>query len=204
MKISVLERILIAERLRKEATPIANKRPMDKSRGPWVVSNTKGRLLQTFLRTDPLQSEPFVLQGFFECPIDEENPVVAGLFETVGTLSKSLGWDNRCVNLSDAVRKMTSFQLEARYLLLPYSDLPRICGAELSEDEVDRLTLSRGYVAESEGILILVTDALAEGQAILSTSPGLVGHYMRSREFLSIMLCQADRSLILIGHDSVA
>ena len=206
MKISVLERMLVAERMRQKASfapPVANRRAASHDEGPWVVTNTKGDVVLTRLQHDPKFEEDFVLQGFFDCPIDEESPLVSRLYDTLWASSKKHGWDNRCKSLKDSAAKMASLGYDPKWLLIPHSEVEEVCGGELTPEDVEKLTLVKGYVAEVDSVKVLVTDALPEGAAILGTLPSLVGHYMRSYDYLSILLAGVNRTIVLVGHDTV-
>ena len=204
MKISVLERILVAERMRHKASfapPIANRRASTMEEGPWFVTNTKGAVVLTHLQKDA--GEEFVLQAFVDCPIDEEDPVVSRLYATMWATSKRLGWNNRCSSLSGSVQRMLGLGYDAKFLIVPYADLKGVCGSDLSEEEAERLTLVNGCVAEVQEVKILISNGLPEGAAILTATPSLTGHYLRSYDHLSIMVNRANRAILLVGPDAV-
>lgn len=202
MKVSVLERMLVVERHRRRmgdlgvfAPPIATRFASTPDDGPWVTSLSTGRFSLT-----RLDREGSVGQAFTECSPDEEDPWLGELYRTLWTLSSKFGWSNRCGSIAEAVRCLTSFGFEPKTLAIPYSTLKDVVGEELSEEEADRVTMSKGCVAEIDGVRVLsARTALPAGSALLATAAPLVGQYTRVHERVAATLFRADRAWVLVG-----
>jgi len=202
MKLSVLERLLQAERHRQRASlapPILDERLADPTEGPWLVTNTKGSLVQT-----KINEKGYVWQVFTNLPIEEEDALVASAYRSLVNISRRNGWKNRCATLEGAASKLTKLGFEPKTLVVPYSLLAEVCGKDLSEEEAEHLTLAKGYVTEVNGIRVIsARQALPTGAAILAALPDLVGRYTRIYDHLALTFHRADRALILVGADAV-
>jgi len=100
---------------------------------------------------------------------------------------------------------MVSFGLEPKALTVPFSTLKEIVGEELTEEEADRLTLSKGCVTEVNGIQVLsARQALRKGEALVTTARAMVGHYTRVHTYVGVTILRADKSVVLVGEDAVA
>lgn len=200
MKISILERLLQADRFRPKVStktgsilpPVVTKRVALSGEAPFVVSRAKGG----FTPTRP-NVEGEVQQAFSYCPVEEEDLVFRNLYDTLWQLGKAYGWSNRYVSL-DAALAGASFPPKS--LVVPFSTINEIVGGELTEEEAERITLAKGFVTEVSGLKVLsARGALPPGTAVLASAPEVVGSYMRSADHLSVMILRADRSLVLVG-----
>jgi hypothetical protein len=204
MKLSVLERLLVAERPRRRASfsePIVDERSAELFEQPWVVTNTKGDFVRTHRTPRSDGASGFTRQGYVECPLEDEDSLLARFFESMALLCDTWGWENRCETLAEAEPLLVRLGFEPRNLVVPFSLLAEICGRELSEEEADRLTLAKGCVAEVDGVRVIsARSALPDGTAILSTTPSLVGSYTRVADHLAITVHRADRAMILVGN----
>lgn len=93
-------------------------------------------------------------------------------------------------------------QLQPRSVVVPYCLLERVCGEAMSRADADLLMSAQGYIADKDGRQILVGD-LQEGQAIVATTPALLGTYTRIDDWLGIILMQVDRALFLVDERGV-
>lgn len=205
MKVSVLERLLHAERHRRKmresdgslVPPVATSFACEPEQGPWLTTISRGKFAPTHR-----DSHGFVAQAFTECPLEEEGRLLRELYGTLLTLRKVFRWTNVCKTIVEARRRMTLAGYEAKYLVVPFADLGDVVGSSLTLDEAEMLTLTQGCVADVGGVKILTTgDELPKGSAILSTLPSIVGVYNRVYDHVGITLFQADRSLVLVSNE---
>lgn len=200
MKLSILERLLVADRFRPKvstktggfAPPVSFKRLALTDEAPFVVSMARGG----FTLTRP-NIEGDVQQAFSYCPVEDEDVVLRNLYNTLWQLGKAHGWRNRYASLDTAIASVT---FSPKALVLPFSTIHGIVGGELTEEEAERLTLAKGFVTEVSGLKVLsARGALPPGTAVLAPAPEVVGSYLRSADHLSVMVMRADRSLVLVG-----
>lgn len=200
MKLSILERLLQADRFRPKVStrtgsilpPVVVKRVALSDEAPFVVSRAKGG----FTLTRP-NVEGEVAQAFSYCPVEEEDVVFRSLYDTLWQLGKTHEWRNRFASLDAAIAGAV---FPPKALVLPFSTLHTVVGGELTEEEAERITLAKGFVAEVSGLKVLsARGALPPGTAVLASAPEVVGSYMRSTDHLSVMILRADRSLVLVG-----
>jgi hypothetical protein len=200
MKISILERLLQADRFRPKVStktgnilpPVVTKRVALAGEAPFVVSRAKGG----FTLTRP-NVEDEVSQAFSYCPVGEEDLVFRNLYDTLWQLGKAQGWDNRYASLEAAI---AGASFPPKSLVVPFSTLREIVEGALTEEEAERITLAKGFVTEVSGLRVLsARGALPPGTAVLASAPEVVGSYMRSADHLSVMILRADRSLVLVG-----
>lgn len=205
MRLSVLERILTVERHRPKlqsevlefVPPVAMQYPTDALEAPWVTTLSTGRL--TLTRSN---SAGYVGQAFYMCPIEDEDDFLTAFFTDLWQISSKANWPNRCSSIEDAFRKLLAFGHEGRSLVVPYSSLTEAVGKDLSEEEAEQVSLSKGCVAEVQGVKVIsARTALPKGSAILTTSRALTGYYTRIRDYVGVTILHADRSLMLVRND---
>lgn len=206
MKASVLERLFSADRHRRKmgdqvgdfVPPVATSFPSEPDQAPWLTSLSTGKFGLTQAK------DGFVGQSFSECPLTHEGGVLLEMYSTMRTLQRLFQWRNLCGTLAEAQARMKSFGLEPKTLIVPFSMLSEVAGSNLTEEEAEMLLLTKGCVAEVEGVKIISAgSALPKGTAILGTTPSLTGVYTRIYDHLAITVLQADRTLVLVG-DAVA
>ncbi len=204
MKISILERLLHAERHRPKldnsgsfVTPKAMSFATDPQQGPWVTSLSKGQFAPTHQ-----DKNGFVAQAFTECPLEEEGRLLRELYGTLTTLRGVFRWTNVCRTIVEAKQRMVSAGYETKNLVVPFADLAEIVGSSLTLEEAEMLMLTQGCVADVGGVKILtVGNELPKGSAILSTLPAIVGVYNRVYDHVGVTIFQADRSLVLVSDE---
>lgn len=203
MKMPVLDRLLRPERVGRKATlggdfavSVITERPAEHETGPWVVSNMRGSFVATKRsKTDMVRS------AFTECPVEDEEVLLAQFFSDMCAISQSSGWANVCPTIEEATQKLSSLGYEPRTLIVPFSSLKEVCGKDLTEDEAAKLILVNGCISEVDGIRILPTHGLPDDAAILGTIPALTGVYVRTDDRVSILVERADRSIVLINNE---
>jgi len=175
--------------------PVMIKFPSEVDQGPWITSNTKGRLVLTRRDQDGL-----IGQAFTECPLEQEDAILLELFQTIVSFRNNFKWGNVCPTIEEASNRMVQFGLEPRTLIVPFCTLNEIVGLDLSPEEAEMLTLTKGCVAEVEGVRVLsAREALPAGHAILGTLPALVGMYTRIYDHLALTFTQANKAIILVS-----
>lgn len=205
MKLSVLERLMSVNHHRRKmydvgmfSSAIAIRFPSGPEEGPWITSMTSGKY--TLTRPD---REGCVGQALHECMADEEDGFLGELYRSVWQTSAQQGWNNRCSSIGAALQRMTSYGLEPRNLVVPFGLLKEVVGTELSEEEADKLSLTKGCVAEVNGVQVIsARQALPGKGAILATARPLVGHYTRVYDRVGVTILQANRTLVLVGEDA--
>lgn len=200
MRVSVLERLLVPERLPRRASvdgdfpaPVVHDRFVELSDGPFVVTNKSGGFVQTRRRPDGT-----VWSMFFETPLGKESPLLRTLYGALWRASASNEWKNRCSSLGEATALMRSFGQEPRCLTVPVSLLKEVCGTEFTETDAEKLMLGQGYITKVGELYVLAGD-LVDGQALLTAAPKVLGVYTRADQHLSLMLFRVDRAVVLVG-----
>jgi hypothetical protein len=205
MKISILERLLHAERHRRKlqegdssfVPPVATSFSCDPGQGPWVTSLSQGKFAATHQ-----DKQGFVAQAFTDCPLEEEGRLLRELYGTLITLRGVFRWTNVCKTIVEAKHRMALSGFEAKCLVVPFADLEGVVGSGLTLGEAEMLMLTQGCVADVGGVKILTAgDELPKGSAILSTVPSIVGVYNRVYDHVGITIFQADRSLVLVSNE---
>ena len=205
MKISILERLLHAERHRRKVhggdssfvPPVATSFASQPEQGPWLTTLSKGNFVPTHR-----DKHGFVAQAFTDCPLEEEGRLLRDLYGILITLRGVFRWTNVCKSLVEAKLRMTTAGFEPKYLVVPFTDLGSVVGSSLTADEAEMLMLTQGCVADVGGVKILTSgDELPKGSAILSTLPSIVGVYNRVYDHVGITIFQADRSLVLVSDE---
>jgi hypothetical protein len=197
----ILERLLVTERLRRRSTqsggfavPGLQERPGDPKEGPFVATNMRGGILLT-----RPSREGCVRYGFSDVPLEQEDQFFLKLLDMLWLLSENQGWTNRCDSIPQAYNRMGQSGYSPRALVIPYPLLQEASGSMLSPSEAANMMKLHGYVAQSQGMDILVADIPA-GHALLVTSPPLVGFYTRMDNHLGILLQRANQTLMMVRH----
>lgn len=203
MKVSILERTLLVERHRRKmgnelgtfVPPVAAKFPSSEEEGPWVTTLSTGRFIPT--RRD---KNGDVAHALFECPPEDEDTVLTNLYQALRGLAVKHGWPTLCASVGEALSRMASFGLEPKTLVVPYSSLKSIAGTELTEEEADKVSLSKGCVVEVDGVKVLsARKALPDGTALVMASNVFVGRYTRIYDHVGITILRANTSVLIAG-----
>lgn len=202
MKISILERVLTPQLLRPRMAKLGEFAPPLISRVgsslleiPWVSSNSKGLPVQTSLK-----DKKYIAQVFFNCSIEEEEQYLQRFYDNLWQLFEKNGWGNRVKDLPSALEGMSRSLMRPEYLVMPYKDLK--LEGEMTSEEVDIVTLSKGYFVEIDGIKVIsAREGLRQGCWMVFANRAYTGHYLRSLDFLAWTLKCADRSVFLIRSD---
>lgn len=190
---SVLERVLQQNRIKpkthnlvESSTPIAVRVPSSSEQGPWITSTSKGSVVHTHLK------EGTVMQAFFKCPILEEDLYLSKLFEELSLKVPCVG------SVARAVEVMKGRGMTPQHLIMPFKDFE----LDMTPKEAENLMLSKGYVAEVDGLKILsAREAIPSGSALLFANRSETGVYTRSEDFLALTFYRADRSVLVIRSD---
>jgi len=201
MKVSALEIALGTERVRQQAAvkgvgfaqPVLCEQPVRPEEAPFLATNLRGSFLPTFRSGDGV-----IRFAFTECPLGAEDSLVSELYGVLWKNSVQQGWSNRCNTLSQAKARMEALGMQPKACIVGPSFLEE--AGELTKEDADKLMMFKGYVAEVEGVKALAS-GLSAGKAILMASPSQVGDYVRVGDYLGILICQADRSLVLVGGE---
>jgi hypothetical protein len=202
MKASTLERFLSTDRVRQQtavktragfARPVLCEQAMKEEEGPFLATNLRGSFLPSRRSLDGM-----VRFAFTECPVGAEGPLLTELHRVLWDVSVQQGWSNRCTDLQQARLLMGSSGVTPRAFIVGPSVLAEATGKNLSEEDVDKLMRYQGFVAEVDGVRILASD-LPDGKAILAAIPSQVGLYVRSGDYLGVLICRANLSLVLVG-----
>lgn len=199
MKVSALEIALGTERVRQQAAvkgagfaqPVLCEQPVRPEEAPFLATNLRGSFLLT-----PRSRDGVARFAFTECPLGTEGVLVSNLYDALWKISVQQGWSNRCNTLSQAKARMEALGVQPRACIVGLPFLEE--AGELTEEDADKLMMFKGYVAEVEGVRALVS-GLSAGRAILMASPSQVGDYVRVGDYLGVLICQADRSVVLVG-----
>lgn len=101
------------------------------------------------------------------------------------------GWSNRFSSIAAARAGM-----EEPRLLVVSDTLLQDIGGDLTPDDAKKLMMTRGYIVESDGLRVLA-GGLSSGAMVLG-APSKTGTYIRSGDWLSVLIRQADRSVMLV------
>lgn len=175
--------------------PISMKHPVIESDGPWVGTLSSGKLVST----RPKKDEPdVVITAFVNCPVSEEDQLLRRVFEDLWTISEKAGWDNRAASIEEGVAKMRSFGLQPKCLTLPFASLRDVTSDDLTQEEADQLSLSKGCITEVDGVKVLSgREALPDRTAIITTVPALTGSYVRVLDQLTLLFCRANTLMLV-------
>jgi hypothetical protein len=138
--------------------------------------------------------------AFTECPVEEEGHLLTELYDVLWRTSVQQGWGNRCIDLGQARDLMKALGGTPGAFIVGPSILASATGKDLSEEDIDKLMRYQGFVAEVDGVKILASD-LPDGKTILASAPSQVGFYVRSGDYLGVLICRASHSLILVGTE---
>jgi hypothetical protein len=199
---SAFEGLLVPERSRRRAArdggwalPFLSERVVGPEDGPFLVTNMRGSFLQ------PGVSRENVLRyGFSQCSLEEEGTFLGEFYRVLWDTSERLGWSNRCSSIAQATQKLLGFGLQPRILIVPLSNLGRICGQEVSLEDARNLILAQGCVTEVDGVRIMFSN-LPDGQMLLSTAAPLVGVYARVDDYLGLVFYRANQTVQLIQDE---
>lgn len=171
------------------------KHPVIESDGPWVGTLSSGKLVST----RPKKDEPdVVITAFVNCPVSEEDQLLRRVFEDLWTISEKAGWDNRAASIEEGVAKMRSFGLQPKCLTLPFASLRDVTSDDLTQEEADQLSLSKGCITEVDGVKVLSgREALPDRTAIITTVPALTGSYVRVLDQLTLLFCRANTLMLV-------
>lgn len=202
MKVSVLERLFVTERLRKQvskssrvggfATPLLEEQPVSVEELPILVSNTQGEFVKVAKRS----ASGHARFAFSEVAVDEEDRILRNLYTSLWTLSVENQWGNRHATLQAAIEKMGT---TPKIAIIPMLSLMAMFGTELSESDVNMLTLAQGYVSKLGEVHILVAD-IAPGTGLVLPHPQFVGYYTRVDDRLGILVKNL-RQIALVNHE---
>lgn len=202
MRPSILERLLVQDRPRRKmhdvgefSEPVSLKHPVIDGDGPWVGTKSSGE----FVQTKPSRKDPDgVITAFVKCPVAEEDAILKGLYPALWALSEVSGWSNRAASVEEGVGILRSKGLEPKAITVPYSFIKEVTGEELTQEDADRLFLTRGCVTEVQGVKVIsAREALPDKSAIITTVPSLTGTYVRILDRLTVLLHRAD-TIILV------
>jgi hypothetical protein len=98
---------------------------------------------------------------------------------------------------------MESQGITPRSFIVGPSFLEEAAGKSLSEEDLNKLMRLQGHITEVEGVKVLAS-CLPPGKAILTTVPSQVGQYIRTGDYLGLLICRANRSLVLVGNPEVS
>jgi hypothetical protein len=189
----VLDRILSTERLRQRtaevtkdgfARPILCEHTVKPEDAPFLVTNMRG----AFLSVRPSKDQ-VIRFAFTECPFEGEGALLRQLYDTLWETSVRNGWSNRCTTLSQAKVLMESWEMQPQRLVTTLDGL--------SQEGVSEMMRCRDCLTEVDGLKVLPSDLLL-GQSMLTASPVQVGLYVRTGEYLGILVRQANRSIVLV------
>jgi hypothetical protein len=198
MRVSALEIVLGTERVRQQTAvktkagfsrPVLCERAVDPTEGPFLATNMRGSFLTTSRSKDGAARFAFT-----ECPVASEGKLISELYAVLWRTSVQQDWSNRCISMSQAKARMEALGVQPKVFIVG----PSFLGDELTEEDAEKLMLLKGCIAEVEGLKVLAAD-LPPGQALLATSK--VGSYVRSGDYLGVLVCQANRSLVLVGDE---
>ena len=133
--------------------------------------------------------------------LGEEEAFFFELYKAVWALSAEYRWTNRCTSIAEAVARMSGFGLMPKVLVVSLTLLQEACQREVTVEEAEKLMMVQGHITEVNGLRVLLATKLPPSAAVLATAPNLVGAYTRVDDYLSVLLYQADRALVLVGDD---
>jgi len=161
---------------------------------PFVVSTMRGGFMSN---TASLQG--VVRSGFTSADPKEESHLLQVAFEDLFRISLTKEWSNRCNSIPDALIQMRLSGMDPSSLVVPFEDLPEVCGQPISLEESKLKMLHQGYVAEVEGVQVLGS-SLPLNTAILTSTPEITGQCIRVGSSIAVTFYQADKSIILVGN----
>lgn len=169
-------------------------RALDPNQAPLLVTNTRG----SFVVSRVSQRDGRAPFGYTQCSPEDEINLLAELYRVLWQVSETSGWNLRCTSVSEAVGRMRSWGVEPRSVVLPHARLEEICGEAMSLEEAETLMTAQGYVAEAEGVQVLVAD-MPERVAFVTASPSLLGYYVRVDDYLGLQFLQVNKTVTLVG-----
>lgn len=194
MKVSVLQFVMDTERVRQRAAsgagtgfsrPVLCEHKARPQEAPFLATNSRSDLVLT-----RASSEGRVRFAFAECLVESEATLLNKLYEGIWSISSQHRWHNRCSSLEKAVDTMKLSGIRPKAAIL---------GPEF-EDEMKALKNTSTDIGD---LRVLVSDQLT-GRAMLTSAPDQVGMYVRSGDYLALLFCQADKSVVLVGNHDVA
>lgn len=195
MPATVLERLFVTERQRQRiardgtlAMPSIHERNVSEGVGPLVVTNARSTFVMTRRRADGVARS-----GFSHCPLHAEEALLTEMYHALGVLGARYGWANRFSSIAAARARMS----EPRLLVVSDGLLKELGGDELTAEDAEKLMATRGYIVESDGLRVLA-GGLPSGAMVLG-APSSTGFYVRSGDWLSILIQRADQSVMLVG-----
>lgn len=201
MRVSVLERLFVPERVPGRvsvrggdlARPVIHERAVEVEDAPFVVTSMRKTFTPTRRRPDGT-----LWAGFADVSVSEEGLLTRELYDSLWRISTENAWSNRCRALGEATPRMQTLGFQPWSLTVPVTLLKEACGADLSVQDAEKLMLGQGYITRLGDLFVMAAD-LAEGQAILTAAPKVVGTYTRARDALALMVFRADRAVVLVG-----
>lgn len=204
---SVLRKILVPEGIPRRATrtggfaiPVVHEEAVTLAQWPILVTSSSRTFLQS---TGP---STFVRSGFSECPLEDEPALISGMCQALYHYGIKNGWANRHPDMQSATSAMSAMGLAPRKAVLPFESLAGILGdVEMSMNEVNQLHMSQGFVSKVVTPLgdveVLVSQGIPPGQVLLSSIPTMTGKYYRSDDSVSLVIYQANASMMLADVD---
>lgn len=170
--------------------PALSELKADRDIEPLLVTNMR----RTFVLTR-CSSTGIARYGFSEVPIDEEDSILSELYVNLLTIGAQKHWDNRCKTALEGVEGMRVRGLEPKFLILSKAD---IVGSDGESNDLERLAMVQGHVADLEGVQVLLAD-LPKGAAMVTAAPSLLGVYTRVGDHLGVLIQNADSTIRVVA-----
>jgi hypothetical protein len=177
------------------SVPVLSEHAVEVKDGPFLVTNMRGSLVVTRRSL----TMGVVRYGFSEVPLADESALLGKWWQQYHTASVANNWGNRCSTVVEGLNRMRSLRFEPKYVVLPKAEF---LTGEKEEEQVERLTLAQGFVADMGDVKVLLAD-LPKGAALVTTEPMLVGLYTRVGDSLGVVFRCADQSVMVVGDGLV-
>lgn len=187
---SVLDRFLVTDRIRPRyakggigmARPILLEHSFDNPPSSLLATNLCGDFVPT-----KLSSSGIARFAFFECTVRGETAVLRRLFKQISTRKR---------DVESAKKYMSDLGRTPSKLLVP-SDLMDDFQDGYSDEEIRYLTASGKGVAKVYDLPAIVADIKSP---VVISEPSSAGIYVRSGDYLGLLICNIESSFVVVDH----
>lgn len=192
MAFTALERLLVTERVHQRAArqggfsvPALGERAVAPSAGPFLVTNMRGE----FRATTPSR-EGVIRYGFSPVPVGADDALLGALYRAV---------EHRFASVREAMHQIEVCGMEPQSIVVSPLLLAEILGhAPIPMDDVREAARKQGEVATFHGVTVFLAD-LPGRAGLVAAAPGLVGSYVRTGDYLGVVIERADQSIAVVS-----
>lgn len=188
MAFTALERMLVTERVHQRAArrggfsvPALGERAVASSAGPFLVTNMRGE----FRATTPSR-EGVIRYGFSLVLVGDDDALLGALYRAI---------EHRVTSVREAMYRIEACGMEPQSIVVSPQLLAEIIGhASVPMDDARK----QGEVATFHGVTVFLAD-LPGRAGLVAAAPGLVGSYVRTGDYLGVVIERADQSIAVVA-----